>query len=124
MDFPNTFLSDNGNEVDAYDNTGGGNSEDKYDPDYLPARASVLSVHTALTLQSPCPSRSTSSSHPSTGKSWLSTLVNDPDMVNEQARRSKPFELAAAAENAGDENGDNTDAGTHRHDLADAVPVA
>jgi hypothetical protein len=89
-----------------------GDSDDDDDDDdesWAPPHAAVLSVQTAMSLQSPYPSqsRSATSTHPS--QAPLSVLsVLDPDMVNEQARRREPF-LAAAAAEYGIDNDDDGD---------------
>jgi hypothetical protein len=68
-----------------------------------------MPVRIAMTSQMPYPSRSANTS----SNIWLSTLVTDTDMVHEQAHRRMSFELAAVAENGGDDNGDNANAGPH-----------
>jgi hypothetical protein len=124
MDFSNTLLSASGTVVaPADDDTSDDYSEDEDDLKYVPSHPAVLSVRTNMSLQSPYPSRSISSSQPSSRPSYMSTVVTDPDMVNEQARRRMPFVEAAAAENGGDDNDDTEDAGldTKRGRLVDEV---
>jgi hypothetical protein len=103
MDFSNSLTTTTVDEIGGAGHDDASYTSEVDDESWAPPHPAVLSVQIAMSLQSPYPSQTRSA----ISQAWLSVAVVDPDMVNEQARRRKPFEEAAAAKNGIDDDDDS-----------------